>query len=545
MAKGNPIVNRPRDRRSLIAVSALLLCMLSQVPATVAEDAAPSSIPSVRVVITTPPARGSTAHTDLTAAAGQHTVGRLDMTGGEIWTVSADVADRVLAVARRLGISASRVGADPAMAIRGMAAGTRMRPAEKSMMAEAMRQPAAMSMMMAETAGAAMTEFALTATDHAGAPATVRLALTDDLTVEAVRQRLEKTGGGYVWHGVIVGSDDPVTLLWWPSGRLAGQILYRDEIYSIRHLGRTMHGVIAMSPRRLPPEHAPMPSAMMKKMKMDRDPLVREGSAEQLHRAMRPKLQDLNNQRDIPPSGKQNKAKLTATDTRIGMDSGQPTGPIELTLLVAYTGRAARAYTDIRRDLIALATEETNASFVRSGMENIRVRLVHAYQTRYREMGTHFEHLFRFADSGDGLMEEVHQKRNRYKADMAILIVDDRNGCGLSAGIAPAADRAFAVVHHECAATSYSLAHELGHILGARHDRAFDEGGAPFPFGHGYVHGRQWRTMMSYDESCGKCPRLPVWSNPDLSVRGVPAGDSASDNARAIRQRAAVVAAFR
>ncbi|MGZ9126066.1 MAG: M12 family metallo-peptidase, partial [Candidatus Binatia bacterium] len=205
----------------------------------------------------------------------------------------------------------------------------------------------------------------------------------------------------------------------------------------------------------------------------------------------------------------------------------------------------ARYYSNIRRDLIHLAIEEANASFVRSGISKLNIRLVHAYQTRYREMGTHFDHLFRFADSGDGIMEEVHRKRNRYKADMAVLIVDDSAGCGLAAGIAPTADRAFGVVHHGCAATSYSLAHEIGHILGARHDRALDEGGAPFPFGHGYVHGREWRTMMSYDESCGKCPRLPVWSNPDLTVRGALAGDRNSNNARAILERAANVAAFR
>jgi hypothetical protein len=142
-------------------------------------------------------------------------------------------------------------------------------------------------------------------------------------------------------------------------------------------------------------------------------------------------------------------------------------------------------------------------------------------------------------------MEEVHALRDQYKADIAALIVHDPNGCGLSAAVAPPADRAFTVVHHECAALSYSLAHEIGHIIGARHDMALDDDKQPFPYGHGFVSGKDWRTMMSYEESCDGCPRLPIWSNPRIKVRGVAAGDATADNARAIEEGAARVAAFR
>ena len=91
------------------------------------------------------------------------------------------------------------------------------------------------------------------------------------------------------------------------------------------------------------------------------------------------------------------------------------------------------------------------------------------------ESGSHFEHVFRFADKGDGYMDEVHALRDQHKADISALIVHDPNGCGLSAAVAPPADRAFTVVHHECAALSYSLAHEIGHLIGARHDVALDD----------------------------------------------------------------------
>jgi hypothetical protein len=161
------------------------------------------------------------------------------------------------------------------------------------------------------------------------------------------------------------------------------------------------------------------------------------------------------------------------------------------------------------------------------------------------EGAAHFDHVWRFADKGDGYMEEIFPLREKYKADVAILIVDDPKGCGLATRVHADADEAFAVVHHECAASTYSLAHEIGHIIGARHDLALDKNMRPFPYGHGFVNGTKWRDIMSYKESCGGCPRLPVWSSPKVLVKGEPAGTPELDNARVIAEQAARVAAFR
>ena len=169
----------------------------------------------------------------------------------------------------------------------------------------------------------------------------------------------------------------------------------------------------------------------------------------------------------------------------------------------------------MKRELVDLSIEEGNQSFRQSGIGQVKLRLVHAYQTDYVEEGAHFDHVWRFADKGDGYMDEIHGLRDKYKADVAILIVDDPKGCGLATRVYADAEEAFAVVHHECAAASYSLAHEIGHLIGARHDLNLDKNLNPFPYGHGYVNGTKWRDIMSYKESCGGCPRLPVWSSPD------------------------------
>jgi len=218
---------------------------------------------------------------------------------------------------------------------------------------------------------------------------------------------------------------------------------------------------------------------------------------------------------------------------------------IVIDVIVAYTKKAASNYIDVKKELVNLSIEEANESFRQSGVGHVKLRLVHAYQTDYVEEGAHFDHVWRFADKGDGYMEEIFPLREKYKADVALLIVDDPKGCGLATRVFADADEAFAVVHHECAAASYTMAHEIGHLIGARHDLNLDKNLNPFPYGHGFVNGTTWRDIMSYKESCNGCPRLPVWSSPKITVRGVVAGTPELDNARVIAEQAGRVAAFR
>jgi hypothetical protein len=237
-----------------------------------------------------------------------------------------------------------------------------------------------------------------------------------------------------------------------------------------------------------------------------------------------------------PQRGAQARAQLQSTAV---------SGDVTIDILVAYTKKAASNYTDIKRDLVDLAIEDANESFRMSNLGHIKLRLVHAYETDYVEEGGHFSHVWRLADKGDGYLEEVHGLRDKYRADVVVLVVDDAEGCGLSTRVHADADEAFAVVHHECAATTHSLAHEIGHIIGARHDLNMDPIMTPFAYGHGYVNGTKWRDIMSYKSSCGGCPRVAVWSSPTVFVKGEPAGSAEHNNARVIAEEAARVAAFR
>jgi hypothetical protein len=98
---------------------------------------------------------------------------------------------------------------------------------------------------------------------------------------------------------------------------------------------------------------------------------------------------------------------------------------VVIDVIVAYTKKAANNYSDVKREFVELSIQEANESFRQSGIGQVKLHLVRAYQTDYVEEGAHFDHVWRFADKGDGYMEEIHPLREKYHADVAVLIVVD------------------------------------------------------------------------------------------------------------------------
>jgi len=196
-------------------------------------------------------------------------------------------------------------------------------------------------------------------------------------------------------------------------------------------------------------------------------------------------------------------------------------------------------------DLIELAIEQANQTFRNSGIGNVKLRPVHTQLVDYDETGSEqFQHLFRMVDAA-GPFKDIRRLRDEKKADVVGLILEDPTGCGLSTRVGADAEEAYFVVHHSCATLTISIAHEIGHILGARHDRVTDDNNTPTPYAHGYVNGAKWRDIMSYQQGCNGCPRIPFWSNPRISYKGEPTGTVAEDNARVILEQAERVSKFR
>lgn len=443
-----------------------------------------------------------------------------------------------------------------------MRPGDAMTPKQQEMKALEMGSAATMGVAMARTMNAAATERALTQgmNDSAagGPPPMLRIPLNAAGDVAVLRKSIVRDGDHYVWRGEVDKTGEPVTLMWWSDGHVSGTIRHDGHLFMVKSATGGMHEIVEVAPKMLPPDHAPANRELLRKMGLRRDPLTRQGDASMMRSAMqhagmatgphhRHARDDIEKLEDAPASATGDETATRSPRPQVDQSSGG--GPLKddvtITLLVAYTPAVARHYEDPARDLVALAVEEANQSFRNSGLGQIHLKLVHTYETGYVESGSHFEHVWRFADKGDGYMDEVHALRDKYKAAVSVLMVHDPMGCGLATRVRADADEAFAVVHHECATSMYSLAHEIGHIIGARHDYALDNTTTPYPFGHGYVYGNKWRTMMSYKDACGDCPRLPVWSSPAVKVGGVPAGSTKHDNAKVLAEQAQRVARFR
>ena len=513
---------------------------------------AKSSDDRVELIMEGLPPAGSAEYKALFRYAGDAKGQVLPLTKSEMWAIRRSRLAALKVAAATKNVTVRELDHGWNEVLKPMAGTAPMDAKAKSMMDLAMqsKSTAGVGMMAPKTAG--VVEYALTKgmSDKVAPsqPMRIKIALNDKTTVTAVRKHVAIVEGHRcAWHGVVEGTEYPVTIVWWATGRFTGTVQYGDRLYQLKYLGSDMIGVVETIVDKMPDEHARASPKRMQDMKMQEDTLFMQGDSS----AARPKRSDTD-ARDDAAKG----SRVAVVDPKLlakGLsksargNKGKAPGKIVIDVMVAYTAKAAAYYTDIRRDLIELAIEDTNHSFRSSRIDNVEVRLVHTHETDYREEGAeHFDHVWRMADKGDGFMEEIPKLRDEKKADVVVLVVDDAQGCGLATRVAPDAEEAYAVVHHECAATSYSIAHEIGHIIGARHDRSLDSNAAPFPHGHGFVSpDLKWRTMMSYKAGCNGCPRLPVWSTPAKVVDGKPAGDELNNNARVIQEQAARVAAFR
>jgi hypothetical protein len=355
-----------------------------------------------------------------------------------------------------------------------------------------------------------VTEYAVAPTGLIGAK--VRVPLRNAEYVTLVRRVTEiENDGSVTWHGEVEDTGERAVLMMWNNALLTGYFAYKGTIFSIESLGGGIAATAAMG--RVPPDHAPAAARDSAPMA---NPTPRQTPPE-------PKVAPLPDAR---------RRALEAKN-------------ITIDLMLLYTKNAMKHYIRDPEDVLALAVDETNDTFRNSGLGNISLRLVHSQLIDYdATMGDQFNHLYTMVD-GLGPFKDVKKLRNEKRADIVGLIIDKPDGCGLSTRIGPESDEAFFVVHHACATITMSIAHEIGHILGARHDRFVDESNVPFAYGHGYVNGTKWRDMMSYKEGCGGCPRIPFWSNPRIMYKGEPTGTNASDNARVILEQAERVSKFR
>jgi hypothetical protein len=234
----------------------------------------------------------------------------------------------------------------------------------------------------------------------------------------------------------------------------------------------------------------------------------------------------------------------------------------ELDVLVVYTPGALATAGGLNaiHGAIELGVAEANFAFENS-LVSTRVRVVHREEVPYQESGSLPTDLTRLRDGTHGL-DLAHAVRDEFCADVISLMVDPLNAdwAGyayvMTSSRLPPYDFAPRAVHVVTyyAFRGLTFAHELGHNLGARHNRENACGtgvctdlccaGDPtkeqlvgsYDFSYGHIVPDQWRTVMAYWFECSYCPTMPFYSNPTVSFDGLPTGvpgghPSGADNA--------------
>jgi len=270
-------------------------------------------------------------------------------------------------------------------------------------------------------------------------------------------------------------------------------------------------------------------------------------------------------------------------DVEEGNVGSAAAGPVTIDLLLGYT-RGYAPKEGLRTRLNSLV-QIGNEALANSGL-NVRLRLVHSMQVNYSDTvdnATALEQLTGY-DEGEQRQTTPHAAfnglraaREQYGADLVSLIRpfrrSDQGGCGIawllgsgrsgiSAGdeyfgysiVSDGVDGATPNAYY-CA--TETLIHEIGHNLGAQHDRDTaagsdgeldDEDYGAFKYSFGYktsVAAGNFHTVMAYGDE-GQTLHL-LFSSPRITSCGGRACGTKTyeDNARALQKTAPIIAGFR
>lgn len=219
-------------------------------------------------------------------------------------------------------------------------------------------------------------------------------------------------------------------------------------------------------------------------------------------------------------------------------------------VLIAYTAQArvSQGGTTAMLNLIDLAVAKTNAAYQNS-LVNFRINLVGTVETAYVESGNASTDLARLA-SKDNNMDEILTLRDQLHADLVSLIITkDPSVCGTGYLLKGYTDSlgsyGFNVVLRSCASGNLSLAHELGHNMGAQHAKPEATYPGFYTDSYGFrwmgVNGIQYRDIMAYSPGT----RVQYFSNPNVSYQGGITGSNTAYNVRAMNDVAKYIANYR
>lgn len=342
----------------------------------------------------------------------------------------------------------------------------------------------------------------------------ILLPLFPDIVLTLDGEEVEATvDGSTVWTGRVIGAPISAATLIIRDGMITGQIQVGAMIIEIRPILLGMHRI----------------------SEIDQSAFPKEGEALKM---------------PAPPPGTSGPASPPPGAPRAAAD-GQTT----LNVLVVYGDRSAAASSDIAGE-IRLAVASSNSVYANSGIP-ITLNLVGIQQmSGYDEASRSYTAILNdLTGTSDGRLDAVHSLRGSLQADLVVYFTERSEYCGLAWLYNGYPQYAFSVVTRSCATSNYSFVHELGHNMGAEHDRYVSSDASPSAYNYGYVDtNARIRTVMAYNDKCAalgfSCTRVPFFSSPYLSYNGVPLGvnpwsSEAAYNVRRLAETRTGVAGFR
>ncbi len=338
------------------------------------------------------------------------------------------------------------------------------------------------------------------------------LNLTADTSVRIVKQHAAIDElGNTVWTGAPIGAEGTVTLVIHDNS-VTGQVRLGARSFGITPADRNTHAIVEYR-------------AAGKVRKDD---------------VIKPK-------RDITTPRKSPKAALEQT---------QAATP-SISIYIAYTPAALAVTPDIQ-GAMGLAMADLRTTLANSQID-AQVTLAGSTLVNYTELENESsDNVLNDATIGAGDFARVRALQKSSSADMLSVWSVYKDNCGLASGLYPQydpadvslADAAYYQVStigaiSDCGADTFT--HEVGHLLGANHERGIIPDAIPGPTGYnyGYVDLGRFRDVMAYGNECDDkgrpCPAIKYFSNPNVSYEGRPVGvaDSnaaAADNARKITE---------
>jgi len=132
-------------------------------------------------------------------------------------------------------------------------------------------------------------------------------------------------------------------------------------------------------------------------------------------------------------------------------------------------------------------------------------------------------------------------KTFRRAADVTVLLSNSySDNCGVAYFDQLKSGQTLGTVSKGCATGYYSFGHEIGHMVGAHHNKETGARNPAYPAGYGFLMrppvNSGYRTILGYPAQ-GYNTRINYYSNPKIGYNKIPTGEAGANNAGVLTER--------